>query len=116
MNAPDENAISAVKVKHSDRDVRHVSYTEDDGEEYHFLMTGMNREEWRRYRQDQVAAGSDWDKLESAIERAALSQVRWPDREEVKKLFNRKPGLIQLFSEELNRAAGAEAKAQQKKL
>ncbi len=115
MNAPDESVISKLKVQHKDRALHLVEMT--DGEEsLFFVLSGPNREEWRKYTREMTESERDVEKMTAAIERAALAQIRWPDREEVKQLFDTKPGIVSNFGEELSKAAGSHVEVRTKKL
>lgn len=113
---PDEGTVSAIKSKFAPRPVHELNLETPGGESYTFLMTGPNRLEWRKYRQEMSEADKNMEKVESAVERAALAQIRWPDREKVLEVFDLYPGIIQGLADKINEAAGFYAEAKTKKL
>lgn len=107
--------IARVKNEFADREAVNVSIS-DGSNEHLFLMTSPKREEWKKYRREVTESGNDIEKIEAAIERAALAQIRYPSRDDVKALFDRRPGIIQLFADELAKLAGAQSEVVSKKL
>lgn len=107
-------AKQAVARKHPERDVQAMVFLTGESE-WFFVLTSPNRDEWRKYRTEINKAGDDDIAIEGAIERAALAQIRFPERDEVKKIFDRKPGLILNFAPVLSRLAGMSAEAVEKK-
>lgn len=120
-NEPSKDVIDRVKASHPDRSLRLVEAI--DGEDtYFFIMTGAAREEYKKFT-DEMLSGKDAkddkqqiENIRGAIERAALAQIRHPDREECKRIFNFKPAMIQNFAEEIQRAAGANVEVRSKNL
>lgn len=112
---PDQATVDKIKALYPDRDVVRIVMADPSGD-FPFLLTSPKREEWKKYRQEMVKAGSDIEQVEAAIERAALAQIRWPDRQEVQALFDRKPGMVQNFAEEIAKLAGVHAESRVKKL
>ncbi len=115
MSEIPSSEIARAKGEFSDREVVNISIADGDNE-HAFLMTSPKREEWKKYRREVTESANDIEKIEAAIERAALAQIRWPSRDEVKALFDRRPGIIQLFADELAKLAGAQSEVVSKKL
>lgn len=107
-------AKEQVVAKYPDRDVQAVVLKTGETE-WFFVLTSPNRDEWRKYRTELSKAGDDDIAIEGAVERAALAQIRFPERDEVKKIFDRKPGLILNFASVLSRLAGLSAETLEKK-
>jgi hypothetical protein len=107
-------AKEQVAAKYPDRDVQAVALVTGETE-WFFVLTSPNRDEWRKYRTEISKAGDDDIAIEGAVERAALAQIRFPERDEVKKVFERKPGLILSFAALLSKLAGLSAEAVEKK-
>lgn len=121
MAEPNKETIERVKSQHSDRSI-HLTTATDGDDVYHFIMTGPNRAEYKKFYDELLGAKekkTDAEMVEAvhiAVERAALAQIRWPERAEVQGLFDRKPGLVENFRDELHRLAGANAEVHSKKL
>lgn len=115
MTEPDEMAIAQVKAKYPDRALELVSLTAN-GDEYHFVMTGPSGPEWKKFLEETSAASGNAAAGSLAIERAALAQIRWPERDEVRRIFDSKPALVGNLAEVLTRMAGVEAEVRAKKL
>ena len=107
--------VDRIRAAFPDREVEGVEF-EGAREPLFFVLTSPDRDEWKKYRGDMKRAGGDTDLLESAVEKCALAMIRWPERAEVVKQFNRRPGLIQGFAAALNRIAGVDLEAREKKL
>lgn len=118
---PSKEAIEKLKSEHTDRSLLHV---EIDHEEvtYHFLMTGPNDVEYKKFMtelldaKDKAKESEQMDGVRDATKRAAMAQIRWPDRDAVKELFNRFPAMSSRFREKLHEAAGASSEVRSKKL
>ena len=110
---PEPSVIDAIKAEFPNRRVKRV-VMDDDGEELVFVLTSPIREEWKKYRREMTDAASDIEKMEGAIERAALAQIRWPLRPEVREIFENRPGIIQNFALEITKLAGAHAEVSAK--
>lgn len=110
----DESTLSTLKNQFAPRDIEVVTMVDGDIE-IQFAMTPLNRQEWKKYRMDVTGSKDNLEKVETAIENTALAMIRWPDRQEVIKIFDRRPGMIQNFAAELGRMAGANAEARIKK-
>lgn len=121
MNEPSQNEIDKLKSQFSDRALAQVEAT-SDGDSYAFIVTGPNKPEYDKFLHDIQAASalkSDEDKsraLRLAVEKAALAQIRWPDRAEVVALFEKYPAMSLSFAEELHKLAGASFEVRSKKL
>lgn len=85
-------------------------------------MTGPSRDEYKKFTDEMIAAReckNESDKLSAirgAIERAALAQIRWPDRESCQAMFNSRPAMMDGFADELHKAAGSNVELRSKKL
>lgn len=88
-----------------------------DGEQEHvFIVTGPNREEFKKFVRETAEARDSTEKLREAIERAVLAQVRWPSREEVRELFDAHPVFPDKLGEKLHEFAGANVEVRAKNL
>jgi hypothetical protein len=112
---PSASVIGQLKAQLPGRDLHRIEMKAGENV-FVFVMTGPTRTEWKKYRDECTKGAGDFEKLEMAIERAAMAQIRWPAREEVKDIFELNPGLIQHFAENLNKLAGAEVESTAKKL
>jgi hypothetical protein len=112
-NLVPDDVIATIKAQFPHRKVKVITI-EDDGESLPFLMTSPVREEWKMYRVKITAAGQNIEAIEGAIESAALAQIRYPDRESVKAIFDARPGIVQSFAEELAKLAGAQVEVTSK--
>lgn len=112
---PEAGVIAKIKSDFPSREIARIVMTAGE-EEFIFVLTSPIREEWRKYRREITAAANDIEKIEDAIASAARAQIRWPARDEVKEVFERKPGIIQLFADELATLAGSHAEVVAKKL
>lgn len=118
---PSKEEIDRLKAKFPDRSLRLVEMSDDD-EVFHFVMTGPNREEYRKFTDDMMTAKdakTEKDRIEqlgAAVERTALAMIRWPEREEVKQIFDNRPALSAEFSEQIHKAAGSSFEVRTKKL
>lgn len=118
---PSEDVIKEIKAKFPGRSIHLVEAI--DGEDVHsFVMTGPTKADYQKYSDEMLSAGTaktepeKRDRARVAIERAALAQIRWPDREDVEALFIAKPGLSVNFAEEIHKLAGTNAEVRSKKL
>lgn len=121
MNEPGKEVIERLKSQHADRSLHLVTIVED-GDEIHFVMTGPTKLEYKKFT-DEILGAKDKkndaemvDAVRTAVERAALAQIRWPDRSEVQAVFDRKPALVDSLRDEIHKAAGANAEVRSKKL
>jgi len=116
---PAKDTIEKVKVEHAERSVYHVEI-DQDGDTYHFLMTGPSEPEYKKFRSEILAAkGSETeqtDLIDEAIKKAALAQIRWPARDAVVALFKHFPAIHHSFRNEIHKAAGTTAEVRAKKL
>jgi len=112
---PTQDVIDRLKQQFPNRTLSRF-VIKDQGDEHVFILTSPNREEWKKYRVECKSSGEDIERMEIAVERAALAQIRWPEREEVKALFASKPGIIANFAGELNDLVGTNAEVSSKKL
>lgn len=107
-------AFEQARAQNPDREIEAVEFTVGS-REYFFVVTSPNRGEWKRYKQEIAKAAGDIDALESAIERAAIAQIRYPERDQAAKCFDISPGIVQTFAAVLNRLAGVDSEAREKK-
>ena len=121
MAEPSKEVIERLKAQFSDRSL-HLVEIVDEGESMHFVMTGPNKHEYKKFVDEVLGAKEKKtdaemvDAVRSATERAALAQIRWPERAEVQDLFDRRPALVDSFRDEIHKAAGANAEVRSKKL
>jgi hypothetical protein len=119
---PTPEKIAEIKAKYPDRALELIEAKDGEDEIAHFVLTGPLREEYKKFSDEMLAAKDakqESDKLASirgAIERAALAQIRWPDRETVQALFNARPAMVDGFAEVLHKAAGSNVELRAKKL
>lgn len=116
MLSDEQQAAEEAKVQaaHPEREVK--AFVIEAGAKALFcVVTSPTRIEWTKYRADMAKAGSSDDQIEAAIERAALAQIRYPERSEVERFFNAKPGVIPMFAKILSDLVGAGAEAREKK-
>lgn len=115
MEPEQEKAIvDRVVAKFPDREVRAIEI-EAGKETLLFVLTAPDRDEWKKYRSEMRRADGDPDGIETAIERAALAQIRYPEREQAQAVFNRKPGIIASFAGVLADLVGVDSEAREKK-
>lgn len=121
MDEPSAEVIKKLKEQFSDRSLQQVEFGEGD-EAFCFVMTGPNAVEYKKFVDETVDASdakSEKDKIEkvrAAAEKAAMAQIRWPDRDQVKQLFDRYPAMITKFVDVLQTAAGDSFEVRTKKL
>jgi hypothetical protein len=121
MNDPSKELIDSLKSNHADRSLLLVEI-DHEGETYKFLMTGPSDVEYRKFVGEVLDAKNkdkESEQLEAvrmACSRAALAQIRWPERSEVEVLFKRFPAFPHKFREKLHDAAGSSAEVRSKKL
>lgn len=115
MDAPSPEKINELKARFPGRVLRLVELVDGD-EAFSFVITGPNREEYKKFRHDLVEAGESAEKLHDAAEKAALAQIRWPDRDTVRELFDAHPAFPMSFAGELTKAAGAHVEVRAKNL
>ena len=125
MRPPDDK-IEYLRTQFPDRalyEVDAVAVDKDSGDDIVLtvVMTGPTRDEYRFYVNKMIAAKDvkdEGDRLwatRQAIENAALAQIRWPEREEVKRVFDSRPEMVDGFAAEIQRAAGANIELRSKK-
>lgn len=124
---PSQEKIDFIKSQFPDRVlylVEAVVVDKDTSEETVLtaLMTAPTRQEYQFYTNKMIAAGDAKDDAErlwqtrAAIENAALAQIRWPERDEVKKVFDSRPEMIDKFAPKIQEAAGSNVEVRSKKL
>jgi hypothetical protein len=125
MAEPTPEQIAQLKEKYPDRSLHLVEKfdpKEHEQEPYAFVMTGPSRDELDKFDQEMIAAGKakeDSDKkvaIRGACERAACAQIRWPEREEVRRIFGLHPEMVYGFAEDIRSFAGATFETRSKKL
>jgi hypothetical protein len=115
VSGPSPEKVQAIKAALPGRSLHEVAIV--DGETEHvFVMTGPNREEFKKFVRETAEARDNTEKLREAIERAVLGQVRWPERDEVKALFDAHPVFPDKLGEKLHEFAGANAEVRAKNL
>lgn len=124
---PSQEKIEFIKSQFPDRAlyvVDAVAVDKETNEEtvLTVIMTGPTREEHRFYTVKMMAANDIKDAAEklwavrSAVENAALAQIRWPERDEVKKAFDARPEMVDDFAGKLREFAGYNVELRSKKL
>lgn len=110
-----KTAVEQAKARWPESDVEAIEV--DVGKEtLAFVMRSPNRDEWKKYRGEMAKARGDEDAIEGAVERCALAMITHPARDQVAKIFARKPGVILTLGPVIARMAGVEAEAREKKL
>ena len=107
--------IQALKAQMPGRSLHAVTLVDGD-EEYVFVMTGPNRDEYKKFIREVSEARDSTEKLRESIERSVLGQVRWPEREMVRELFDAHPVFPDKLGEKLHEFAGANAEVRAKNL
>ena len=126
MRPPDEK-IEYLKTQFPDRalyEVDAVAVDKDTGDDVVLtvVMTGPTRDEYRFFTNKLIAAtdikdtGDKMWAIRAAVENAALAQIRWPEREEVKRVFDSRPEMVDGFAEKLREAAGSNIELRSRKL
>lgn len=123
---PSKEKIEELKALYPQRELLLVeSFAKDEaGEEtvMHFVMTAPERGEYKIFVEQFLKAsekGSESEKIwakRSVIENAALSQIRWPSREECMEAFRKRPAMVDGFLKEIQKAAGEQLEFRSKKL
>jgi hypothetical protein len=124
---PTQEQIDFVKSQYPDRalyvvDAAIPSKDGDDEDVLTVLMTGPTRDEYKMFVNKMMAAKDTKDEadklwsIRTAIENAALGQIRWPDRDTVRAAFNARPEMIDGFAAELQKAAGSNIELRSKRL
>lgn len=119
---PSAEVIQQLKSKYPDRELHQVEFGENGISEVEcFVMTGPNRSEYQKFVDDITKAGNakEVDRgqaIRFAIEQNALAMIRWPERDEVKKLFDTYPAAIEKFADKLRETAGGTFELRSKKL
>jgi hypothetical protein len=121
FNDPTADDITGWKNRLPDRSL-HLIEAVDGDDCYCFIMSGPNRDEYKKFLDDVSTANEQkeekvkLDKLRLAVEHAALAQLRFPDRDECRRIFDSKPAFVINFAEEIHKAAGASVEVRSKKL
>lgn len=124
MSQPSDDTVAQLKAQFPDRSLHLVTKKspDDDSVSFDFVMTGPSRDELD-YFDDKLLKASEAktqaDKkkaIRSAIEEAALAQIRWPSREEAKKILAAHSEMVYSFSDDLRNFAGASFETRSKKL
>lgn len=119
---PSKEKIEQIKAQFPDRALFLVEAVDADERVMTFVMTAPTREEHKFFVNRMIAARDTKDEADrlwavrTAVENAAVAQIRWPERDEVKKAFDARPEMIDGFAAELQKAAGANVELRSKKL
>lgn len=119
---PSSEKLDQLKAQFPDRTLYLVDAVDDEDQVMTFVMTGPTRDEYKFFVGKMLAARETKDEadklwaMRSAVENAALAQIRWPDREECKKAFEARPQMVDAFHEQINKATGANVELRSKKL
>ena len=123
MIEPSDEVIKRLKEQYPDRSLHQVEkYSSKYDLAYAFVMTGPSRDELDKFDHDLLKATDVKDAAErkmavrTAVERSALAQIRWPDRDEAKRIFGLHPEIIFSFADDLRDFAGASFETRSKKL
>lgn len=118
---PSQDVIDRLKSQHGDRALRLVELTNEDTA-LAYVMTGPSRAEYQKY-QEEISSALDKktdkekaDATRSATERAALAQIRWPDRPEAQARFEKFPAMVLKFVDILHDMAGDSLEVRSKKI
>lgn len=120
---PSKETIEGIRTKFPGRSL-HLVEAQDEGasDVEHFIMTGSTRDEYKKFCDETAKAEGVKDPAEqlqvlrAAIERAAMAQIRWPDRQTVQELFDRAPAMVDGFAKHLHHHAGTNYEVRSKKL
>jgi hypothetical protein len=112
---PSEHEIAQIKKRFPERDLSLVELKAGE-HSFAFVLTGPNRIEWKRYVDELRKASGNVADATAAIERAAMAQIRWPDRDTVTAMFEKYPALGSNFAEAMSKLAVVEAEVTIKKL
>ena len=126
MRPPDDK-IEYLRTQFPDRalyEVDAVAVDKDSGDDIVLtvVMTGPTRDEYRFFTNKLISAtdikdtGDKMWAIRLAVENAALAQIRWPEREEVKRVFDSRPEMVDGFAEKLREAAGSNVELRSRKL
>ena len=107
--------VQAIKASMPGRSLHAVTLADGD-EEHVFVMTGPNRDEYKKFIREVTEARDSTEKLRDAVERSVLAQVRWPERDEVRGIFDAHPVFPDKLGEKLHEFAGANAEVRAKNL
>jgi hypothetical protein len=122
---PTEERILALKSQFPDRVLKLIEAVDGkDGDEVvlNLVMTGPTRDEYNFYVEKMIKAKETKDEgdrvkaMRAAVEIAALAQIRWPDREAVKKEFEARPQMIDSFASTLDQLSGGQIELRAKNL
>lgn len=118
---PNEQKIAELKAKFSDRSLHEV-VLENEDEAYLFVMTGPTRAEYEKFQSelnDVIEKKKGLDKtigIRDAVERAAIAQIRWPERPEAQAIFARFPTMSLQLADKIHGMAGDSFEVRSKKL
>ena len=120
---PSADRIAQLKTQFSDRSLHIVDVIGDDGEaQYCFIMTSPSSDEMAKFCEEAINAEEAKDAkeqrrmLHGAISRAAMAQIRWPERDEVRKIFEYNSEMLWKIGPLLRKHAGEGAEFRSKKL
>jgi hypothetical protein len=122
MPTPPDDKIKAIKELFPGRALFQVDVLDGKDEYMSFIMTAPERGEYKLFVESMFKAREtkgDADKIwavRAAVENAALTQIRWPSREECMTAFRERPAMVDGFAEELQKAAGEQTEFRSKKL
>ena len=124
MSEPSPEIIKQLKDKFQDRSLHQVEKYDpkDENTKYVFLMTGPTRDELDKFDAEMLKASEVKDTadrknaIRSAVERAAYALIRWPDRDECKRVFGLHSDMVFTFAEDIRNFAGASFETRSKKL
>jgi hypothetical protein len=118
---PSPEKINELKQKFPERSLHQVDIT-ICGETHTLLMTGPSTVEYDKYTDEMLKAIELKDSAEKqrALRRAQLTHVlaetRWPDRDDVNRLFEHAPEAVDEMQKPCREHAGSSAEVRSKKL
>jgi hypothetical protein len=124
MEEPSKELVDRLKAKLPDRQLHLVTIkNEGDDEEYHFIMTGANSDEYKLFidqtfeaREKAKTTVERNEKLEEVALKAIQRQTVWPERDDLKALLFKMPGFVGKLADKITDHAGSSAEVRSKKL
>lgn len=122
MALPTEDKLDAIRNLFPGRALFLVEAMDSEEQVMGFVMTAPERGEYRIFAEQLFKARetkNDVDKIwavRAAVENAALTQIRWPAREECMEAFKARPAMVDGFADQLMKAAGEQIEFRSKKL
>lgn len=121
MDEPSKEVVDRLKAQYVARAINRVECTIGD-DTVMFVMTGPTPAEYERFTEEVELALAMKSVTEreratrSAVQRAALAQIQWPDRDAATETFVKYPALSGQLARTLHDSAGFSAEVRAKKL